>query len=75
MSWIRSTSGWLCWTLRQTTPGSALVQPLTAAPDMDGWAITERLLADLAPLADRIWLVVDDVHELGSGCCGSWSCW
>ena len=51
--------------LRRTTPGSALVQPLTAAPDMDGWAITERLLADLAPLADRIWLVVDDVHELG----------
>jgi LuxR family transcriptional regulator, maltose regulon positive regulatory protein len=51
--------------LRQTTPGSALVQPLTAAPDMDGWAITERLLTDLAPLADRIWLVVDDVHELG----------
>ena len=51
--------------LRRTTPGSALVQPLTAAPDMDGWAITERLLTDLAPLADRIWLVVDDVHELG----------
>ena len=51
--------------LRQTTQGSALVQPLTAAPGTDGWAITERLLADLAPLADRIWLVVDDVHELG----------
>ncbi|HTU05837.1 MAG TPA: LuxR C-terminal-related transcriptional regulator [Trebonia sp.] len=50
--------------LRQTAPGSALVQPLTAAPDTDGWAITERLLTDLAPLADRIWLVVDDVHEL-----------
>jgi len=51
--------------VRRTTPGSALVQPLTAAPDMDGWAIAERLLADLAPLADPIWLVVDDVHELG----------
>src|ERR1700758_5869639 len=36
--------------LRQTTPGSALVQPVTAAPDLDGWAITERLLKDLAPL-------------------------
>ena len=24
----------------------------------------ERLLADLAPLRDRIWLVIDDVHEL-----------
>jgi LuxR family maltose regulon positive regulatory protein len=51
--------------LRQTGPGSALVQPLTAAPDLDGWAVIERLLTDLVPLADRIWLVVDDVHELG----------
>src|SRR6516165_10906768 len=51
--------------LRATAPGSALVAPLTAAPDLDGWAITERLLTDLAPLADRVWLVVDDVHELG----------
>jgi hypothetical protein len=25
----------------------------------------ERLLADLAPLADRVLLAVDDVHELG----------
>jgi LuxR family maltose regulon positive regulatory protein len=52
--------------LRQTTPGSALVQALTAAPDLDGWAITERLLKDLAPQGDRIWLMIDDVHELGS---------
>src|SRR5262249_20067753 len=51
--------------LRQTGPGSALVRELTAAPDLDGWVITERLLADLAPLDDRLWLVVDDVHELG----------
>src|SRR5215472_9603092 len=50
--------------LRRTTPGSGLVAPLTAAPDLDGWAITERLLTDLAPLAGRLWLVVDDVHEL-----------
>ncbi len=39
---------------------------LTAAPDLDGWTIVERLLKDLAPLEDRIWLVIDDVHELGS---------
>ncbi len=52
--------------LRQTGPGAVLVQPLTAAPDLDGWAITERLLTDLAPLRDRAWLVVDDVHELGA---------
>ena len=51
--------------LRRTAPGSALVQGLTAAPDLDGWAITERLLTDLAPLQDRLWLVIDDVHELG----------
>jgi LuxR family maltose regulon positive regulatory protein len=51
--------------MRQTEAGSALVQPLTAAPALDGWAIVERLLGDLAPLADRVWLVVDDVHELG----------
>ena len=51
--------------LRQTIRGSTLVQALTAAPDLDGWAITERLLKDLASLDDPIWLVVDDVHELG----------
>jgi LuxR family maltose regulon positive regulatory protein len=51
--------------LRRTGPGSALVRPMTAAPDLDGWAMIERLLQDLAPLADRVWLVVDDVHELG----------
>ena len=51
--------------LRQTTAGSALVRELTAAPDLDGWVITERLLTDLAPLDDQLWLVVDDVHELG----------
>jgi LuxR family maltose regulon positive regulatory protein len=52
--------------LRRTTPGSALVQALTPAPDLDGWAVTERLLMDLAPLAEPVWLVVDDVHELGA---------
>src|SRR5215469_5031721 len=43
--------------LRQTGPGAALVRELTAAPDLDGWVITERLLADLAPLDDPLWLV------------------
>ena len=51
--------------LRRTVPGAVLVRELTAAPDLDGWAVTERLLKDLAPLDDPIWLVVDDVHELG----------
>ena len=40
------------------------MQALSAAPDLDGWAIVERLLKDLAPLSDRLWLVIDDVHEL-----------
>jgi LuxR family transcriptional regulator, maltose regulon positive regulatory protein len=52
--------------LRGTTTGSALIRPLTATPDLDGWAAVERLLADLGSLRDRIWLVIDDVHALGS---------
>ena len=51
--------------LRQTAPGAGLVQPLTAAPELDGWAVVERLLTDLGGLKDRVWLVIDDVHELG----------
>jgi len=52
--------------LRSTVAGSGLVRELTAAPDLDGWAVVERLLKDLTPLADRLWLVIDDVHELRS---------
>jgi LuxR family transcriptional regulator, maltose regulon positive regulatory protein len=53
--------------LRNTAAGSALVRPLTAAPDLDGWAVVERLLTDLAPLEDRLWLMIDDAHLLDSG--------
>jgi LuxR family maltose regulon positive regulatory protein len=42
------------------------VRALTPAPDLDGWAIVERLLADLTSLAAPLWLVIDDLHELGS---------
>ena len=52
--------------LRATAIGSALVRGLTAAPDLDGWAVVERLLEDLASLEDRLWLVIDDLHELDS---------
>ena len=52
--------------LRGTSAGSELVRALTAAPELDGWAVVERLLKDLARLDERVWLVVDDVHELGS---------
>ncbi len=51
--------------LRATGPGAGLVRAVTGAPDLDGWALAEGLLEDLAPLAERVWLVVDDVHELG----------
>ena len=52
--------------LRDTPAGSKLVRPLTPAPDLDGWAVVERLLTDLGGLEDRGWLVIDDVHELRS---------
>ena len=50
---------------RATGPGAGLVRAVTGAPDLDGWALAEGLLSDLAPLDERLWLVVDDVHELG----------
>jgi LuxR family maltose regulon positive regulatory protein len=52
--------------LRQKVPRSVPVRELTATPDLDGWAIVERLLKDLAPLGDQVWLMVDDVHELSA---------
>ncbi|MEY9929779.1 LuxR family maltose regulon positive regulatory protein [Catenulispora sp. GP43] len=50
--------------LRTTTAGSALVGPLHAAPDLDGWAVVEQVLSDLGTLRDRTWLILDDLHEL-----------
>ncbi|HTZ27696.1 MAG TPA: LuxR C-terminal-related transcriptional regulator [Streptosporangiaceae bacterium] len=50
--------------LRQTGPGTGLVRAVSAAPDLDGWTLVERLLSDLAPLTEPVWLVIDDVHEL-----------
>ena len=52
--------------LRTTAPGAPLVRGLTAAPDLDGWTVVERLLDDLAALEEQVWLVIDDLHELGS---------
>ena len=40
--------------------------PVTAAPDLDGCGDRGVALKDLAALEDRIWLVIDDVHELRS---------
>ncbi len=52
--------------LRDTAPGASLVRGLTAAPDLDAWTVVERLLEDLAALEEQIWLVIDDLHEVGS---------
>jgi len=59
---------WICvlGALRDTVVGANLVRPLTAAPGLDGGAVVERLLEDLASLDDRLWLVIDDLHELRS---------
>jgi LuxR family transcriptional regulator, maltose regulon positive regulatory protein len=50
--------------LRGTAAGAALVRAVT--PDLDGWVVVERLVEDLGSMPDRIWLVIDDVHELAS---------
>ncbi len=50
--------------LRHTGPGSALLGEATGAPDLDGWTLVENLLADLSPLEDRLWLVIDDLDEV-----------
>jgi len=52
--------------LRETAPGAGLVRAVSAAPDLDAWALAEGLLSDLAPLDEPLWLLIDDVHELGS---------
>lgn len=50
--------------VRATRPGSALVGALTAAPELDGASVVDQLLADLRPLTQPLWLVLEDVHEL-----------
>jgi len=49
---------------RRTVAGSKSVRAVTAAPDLDGWAVVERLLEDLDSLDPPAWLVIDDLHEL-----------
>jgi LuxR family transcriptional regulator, maltose regulon positive regulatory protein len=52
--------------LRGTARGSQLLRVLEPSPSFDGWATVERLLEDLAALDERLWLVVNDLHELRS---------
>ena len=51
--------------LRATVPGAKLIRPLDDAPGT-GWAVVERLIADLSDLEEPLWLVIDDVHHLRS---------
>jgi LuxR family maltose regulon positive regulatory protein len=63
--------------LRETVPGSQLVRELTAAPDLDGWAMVERLLKDLARWTKPLWLILGRRARTGLGPrspAGSWSC-
>ena len=50
--------------LRATRIGSERVRELSAAPDLDAAAVVRRLLEDLSSLPERLWLVIDDLHEL-----------
>ena len=50
--------------LRGTRIGSERVRELTAAPGLDGASVVGRLLEDLGSLDERLWLVIDDLHEL-----------
>jgi hypothetical protein len=50
--------------LRGTRVGSERERELTAAPDLDGATIVRRLLEDLGSVDERLWLVIDDLHEL-----------
>jgi len=52
--------------LHATELGSGVLQTLEPAPSLDGWEIVERLLKELAELKQRLWLVIDDLHELRS---------
>jgi LuxR family transcriptional regulator, maltose regulon positive regulatory protein len=50
--------------LRSTRVGSGRVRELTAAPDLDDATVVRRLLEDVGSLDERLWLVIDDLHEL-----------
>jgi hypothetical protein len=49
---------------RDALAGAAIpVRGFTAALPLDGGAIVERLMDDLSSPEDRVWLVIDDLHE------------
>jgi len=52
--------------LRATVAGAKLIRPPDDAPGTGGWAVVERLVADLSDLEEPLWLIIDDVHHLRS---------
>src|ERR1700722_14459912 len=52
--------------LRDTSVGSGLVRELTGAPDLDGWAVVERLIKAPTQPAYRVGLVIDYMQSLRS---------
>ena len=52
--------------LRATEPGARHVHALTVAPDLDAWALVERLLTAVTQMHETVRLVIDDLHEFTS---------
>jgi LuxR family maltose regulon positive regulatory protein len=50
--------------LRATPNGLERVREVTPAPGVDGATVVRRLLEDVGSLDERVWLVIDDLHEL-----------
>ena len=50
--------------LAGTAAGSRRFTAVSAAPDLDPWAVMERVLAELATLDDPVWLVIDEADLL-----------
>src|SRR5262249_60038613 len=46
--------------------GSGRIRELAAAAGMDGEPPVRRLFEDLSSMDERLWLVIDDLHELQS---------
>jgi LuxR family maltose regulon positive regulatory protein len=52
--------------VRKLSGDPVSAQPPTASPDFNGAAVVDRILSELSGSADRVSLVIDDVHELAA---------
>jgi LuxR family transcriptional regulator, maltose regulon positive regulatory protein len=52
--------------VRQASAPASRAEPPAASPDLNGRAMADRLLGELADARDDITLVIDDLHELTS---------